>query len=67
MCVDTGQAKVLLANEKVNTHAFFLANATAVGDFRGVMPPGRVHAVLDLRELPGIFKTLFQAALTSNL
>ena len=60
-------AQVLLADRKVNAHAFFLANATAVGDFREVMPPGHVHAVLDLRELPGIFRRLFQTALVSNL
>lgn len=55
-------AQAMGSDPRVNFHSLFIANEAVAGKVRQFSPPGRVHVVMDTRELPMIFKRIFSAA-----
>ena len=55
-------AEVLLADDRVNSYAVFIANKAEADGMKRMMPSGRAHTVLDMREMPRLFRQIFASA-----
>jgi hypothetical protein len=56
-------AKCLMADEKVNAYAIFIAGEATAEQVKLAMPVGHVHTCLDTKDLPRIFKETFSHSL----
>jgi hypothetical protein len=55
-------AEVLLSDDRVNSYAVFIANKAEADGMKKMMPSGRAHTVLDMREMPRLFRQIFASA-----
>lgn len=55
-------AEVLMSDDRVNSYAVFIANKAEADGMQRMMPSGRAHTVLDMREMPRLFRQIFASA-----